>query len=192
MYMHSQPHCSLCLIVHVRMCTLSYSRMLLMVYRLVIYINSREFFRLIMIEVGSNSALLSGMEGRRTAVHNTVALEKREFLCVGRCIALSIIYGGPGPHFFSDAAARYLLGLPIVHVANEDIPDQVIATKIKQVILFNTCRKTIHICSNTYRKIIHICRCQVYVLYNNHYVLVHVCVSLARLKTVTALSLSES
>ena len=52
-----------------------------------------------------------------------------------RCIALSISYGGPGPHFFSDAAAHYLLGLPIVHVAKEDIPDQVVATQIEQVIL---------------------------------------------------------
>ena len=34
-----------------------------------------------------------------TAVHNTVALERQEFYYVGQCIALSILYGGPGPHF---------------------------------------------------------------------------------------------
>ena len=94
-----------------------------------------------MLEIGSNSALLTGNEGRRTALHNTVALEKHEYLTIGKCIALSITYGGPGPHFFCDTTAQYLLGLPILTVAKEDIPDQVIVTKIEQVILFScTCK----------------------------------------------------
>lgn len=66
-----------------------------------------------MMEMESNAALMCGMEGQRTAVHNTVALDKREFHTVGQYISLSIVYGGTGPHFFSETAAHYLLGLPM-------------------------------------------------------------------------------
>ena len=86
-----------------------------------------------MMEI-DNAALLCGMEGRRTAVRNTVALDKHEFRTVGQCISLSIIYGGTGPHFFSETAACYLIGLPITNVPKEDIPDHTIVTKIEQVI----------------------------------------------------------
>ena len=86
------------------------------------------------MEIAANASLMCGMDGRRTALHNTVALEKKEFYDVGRCIALSIVYGGPGPHFFSETAANYLLGLPITAVAKDDIPDQSIALEIEQVV----------------------------------------------------------
>ena len=84
-----------------------------------------------MMEIRANASLMCGKDGRRTALHNTAALEKEEFYNVGRCIALSIIYGGPGPHFFSETAANYLLGLPM---AKDDIPDQSIALTIEQVV----------------------------------------------------------
>ena len=87
-----------------------------------------------MMERGANASLMCGIDGRRTALHNTAALEKKEFYNVGRCIALSIIYSGPGPHFFSETAANYLLGLPIAEVAKDDIPDQSIALTIEQVV----------------------------------------------------------
>ena len=87
-----------------------------------------------MMEIGANVGLMCGMAGRRTALHNTVALEKKEFYNVGRCIALSIVYRGPGPHFFSETVANYLLGLPIIAVAKDDIPDQSIVLTIEQVV----------------------------------------------------------
>lgn len=89
---------------------------------------------MLMMEIGVNAGLMCGMDGRRTALHNAVALEKKEFYNIGRCIALSIIYGGPGPHFFSETAANYLLGLPIITVPKDDISDQSIALTIEQVI----------------------------------------------------------
>ena len=52
------------------------------------YFIAREFFRLLMTEIESNAALMCGMEGQRTAVHNTVALDKREFRTVGQYIHL--------------------------------------------------------------------------------------------------------
>lgn len=83
---------------------------------------AREFFRLLMMEIESNAALMCGMEGRRKAVHNTVALDNHEFRTIGQCISLSIIYGRTGPHFFSETAACYLIGLPITNVPKKDIP----------------------------------------------------------------------
>ena len=65
------------------------------------------------MEIRANASLMCGMSGRQTALHNTVALEKKEFYNVGRCIALSIIYGCPGPHFFSETAANYLLSFQL-------------------------------------------------------------------------------
>ena len=86
-----------------------------------------------MLEIGSNAALVCGMEGRRTAVHNAIALDKHEFYHVGQCISMSILYGGPGPHFFSETAARYLLGLPIEDLPKDDVPDQGVVEKIEEV-----------------------------------------------------------
>ena len=43
------------------------------------------------------------------------------------------IYGGTGPHFFSETAAHYLLGLQIAKVPKEDIPNHKVVTKIEQV-----------------------------------------------------------
>lgn len=39
---------------------------------------AREFFSLLMIEIGSNTTLMCGMEGRRKALHNRVTLDKHE------------------------------------------------------------------------------------------------------------------
>ena len=86
-----------------------------------------------MQEIASNNALLCGAGDRRTAIHNTTLLQSKEFYYVGQCIALSILYGGPGPHCFSATAANYLLGLPISSVAKADIPDADIIEKISQV-----------------------------------------------------------
>lgn len=93
----------------------------------------REFFCLLMKEVGSKGMLMCGDENRRTAVHNALALEQKEYLYVGQSIALSIVYGGPGPHFFSETAANYLLGIPITSIPTEDIPDPEVAKKVGKV-----------------------------------------------------------
>ena len=44
-------------------------------------------------------------------LHNTMALERGDFLAAGKLIGLSLIHGGPGPHFFSQSIANYLLGM---------------------------------------------------------------------------------
>lgn len=109
---------------------------------LVRYLNcgclNREYFRLLMQEISSNNALMCGAERRRTAIHNTALLQKKEYYYVGQTIALSLLYGGPGPHFFSDTAANYLLSLPITSIEKADIPDADIVEKINQVCFYST------------------------------------------------------
>lgn len=72
---------------------------------------------------------------RATSLPCTIqwALERQEFYYVRQCIALSILYGGPGPNFFGETAANYMLDLKITQIPNEDIPDALITEKIQQV-----------------------------------------------------------
>ena len=92
----------------------------------------REYLRLLMHDIASNNALFCGPEDYRTVAHNTLALHKEVYLCVGKCIALSILCNGPGPHFLSEATASYLLSIP-VEISHKDIPDREICDKILKV-----------------------------------------------------------
>lgn len=60
-----------------------------------------------------NGSLFAGRSTERTLVHNVLALESKDYLIVGRLIALSLIYGGPSPHFFSSSVVAYLLNEPL-------------------------------------------------------------------------------
>ena len=60
-------------------------------------------------------------------------LHLEEFLCVDRCIILTILFNGPGPHFFCETEANYLLGIPITDVPHNDTPDPEICDRIIQV-----------------------------------------------------------
>ena len=48
--------------------------------------------------------------GRRVSesmAHNVTALQQKEYLLVGCCITLALVYGGGAPHFFSEVAVSY-------------------------------------------------------------------------------------
>ena len=96
---------------------------------------NREYFRLLMCSLAENNSPFCGMEFQRTATHNMALLQRKEFFFVGQCIALSLLYGGPGPHFFCETAANYLLDLPFPSSSKiaSEVPDYEISEKIKQV-----------------------------------------------------------
>ena len=94
----------------------------------------REFFRLLIKDIGSNGSLVCGPEHYCTAVQNGHALHKEEFKYVGQSVVLSLLFGGPWPHFFSEAAADYLLGLPIGKISLDHLPDQEVAEKVRKVL----------------------------------------------------------
>ncbi len=97
-----------------------------------------------MKELSGNSALFCGQDNHRTAVHNISALHKGEYERVGQCIAMSILYNGPGPHFFGETAANYLLNIPITKVPCDDIPDYEIRGKVLQVCITNFIMHVLH------------------------------------------------
>jgi hypothetical protein len=59
----------------------------------------REYFRLLLSATESNNLLLSGPEYSRTPTHNVCELERMSFFYIGVIIALSLVHGGPAPHF---------------------------------------------------------------------------------------------
>ena len=96
----------------------------------------REFFHLLWQSLSKNCSLFSGQECKRILAHNVTALQQQEYLLVGRCIALALLYGGGAPHFFSEAVVSYLLDEPINESAIDDLPDQDIMEKVKKVCSF--------------------------------------------------------
>lgn len=92
----------------------------------------REFFRLAVGAATSDPSLFSPPPS--VLVKNTSALVNKEFLYVGKLIAMSIVQGGPGPASFSQWVYDYLTrGLDGVQVSVNDIPDATIRDKLNQV-----------------------------------------------------------
>ena len=60
----------------------------------------------------NNCSLFSGQESKRILAHNITALQQQEYLLVGCCITLALLYGGGAPYFFSEAVVSYLLDEP--------------------------------------------------------------------------------
>lgn len=94
---------------------------------------TREFFRLALTGISQNNSLFDGCLERRVARHNLVGLQGNSYLIVGRLIALSLMYGGPAPHFFATAVAEYLLNVNPLTVSIEDVPDQSVQANLLQV-----------------------------------------------------------
>ena len=56
---------------------------------------------------------------------------------MGKCIALSLSYGGPGPHFICKTIARLLCKEPITSPMS-DVPNYEIRVKLKKIIFLRT------------------------------------------------------
>lgn len=68
----------------------------------------REFLYRVIVALANNDMLFSGPIKSRVPRHNLVELQKKTYFHVGVIIALSLIYGGPAPQFFSSAVADYI------------------------------------------------------------------------------------
>ena len=94
----------------------------------------REFFHLLISTVSQDNNLFSGPDGNRAPKINMVELEKNTFYHVGTMIAMSLVHGGPGPHFFTPAVADYIIyGMSKVKATPSDVPDKEIQQKLIQV-----------------------------------------------------------
>ena len=93
----------------------------------------REYFRLLWIALGQKCSLFTRKENARVLAHNVTAIQQREYVIIGHCIALALVYGGCAPHFFSEAVVSYLFNEPLTESMINDIPDQEISQRIKRV-----------------------------------------------------------
>ena len=91
----------------------------------------REYFRLVLGELANNNTLFDGGFQRRILRHNLIQLEGSSYLLAGCIMALSLIYGGPPPHFF--ARAEYFLGITPYTVSIEDVPEYCVHQKLLRV-----------------------------------------------------------
>ena len=84
--------------------------------------------------ISTSSSLFCGLDGNRTPNHNVIELEKKTFYDVGVLIALSLVHGGPAPHFFSPAVADYIIhGVQNVRPTIEDVPQPGIRQCLQKV-----------------------------------------------------------
>lgn len=62
-----------------------------------------------------------------------MSLQKGYYSLVGKCVALTLVYGGTGPHFFSEFVSSYILNEELTIAAIDAIPDDLLRVKITKV-----------------------------------------------------------
>lgn len=97
----------------------------------------REFFRLVLKQMSEDGNLFGGQPSSRTLMHNVFALQSNEFHIAGHLIALSLMYGGPAPYFFSESLLSYLLNEPLNCGMVAEISDYHVQSALQKVCLFN-------------------------------------------------------
>ena len=70
---------------------------------------------LVLLELARNNALFDGDSDRNVLRHDLIELERFIFIA-GCIIALSLVYGGPAPHFLARAVAEYILAIRLYSV----------------------------------------------------------------------------
>ena len=93
----------------------------------------REFFRLLWKEIAADNSLFTGPEEKRLLTHNSMALRSEHYALVGRCVGLSVLNGGGGPHFLSGSDISYILNEPLKALPVTEVPDFEIREKIMKV-----------------------------------------------------------
>ena len=96
---------------------------------------SREFFHLVLKQMSHDGNLFGGQSSQCVLAHNVLALQFNEFHIAGHLIALSLLYGGPAPHFFSRSVLSYLLNEPPNTTMVDEIPDYDVRSSLNKVCL---------------------------------------------------------
>lgn len=93
----------------------------------------REYFQILWDTLKDNNDLFTGPTNMRVLAHNIRALQDNHYRIIGNCIALSLMYGGSAPRFFSQGVVAYLLGDNIDKAVINEIPDVEIKEKVGKV-----------------------------------------------------------
>ncbi|XP_034146274.1 G2/M phase-specific E3 ubiquitin-protein ligase-like isoform X3 [Esox lucius] len=92
----------------------------------------REFLTLLMKHL-KDQPIFDGPEGHRFLVYNANAVREDENYLAGKMIAVSVVHGGPGPHFLSEDLVHYLAGQPSFKATNNLITDEEIGKALQEI-----------------------------------------------------------
>ncbi|XP_058625944.1 uncharacterized protein LOC131536818 [Onychostoma macrolepis] len=93
---------------------------------------TREFLRLLMREI-QRSKIFEGPEDNRLLALDTHALENGLYMTIAKMIAVCVVHGGVGPHFFSDRLFMQLCGQCTLPVSLEEIADSSFREKLSKI-----------------------------------------------------------
>lgn len=91
---------------------------------------TRELFRLVMNYI-KDSQMVVGQRKKHIAL-NASSLSNKHYYEAGRIIALSLVHGGPTPHFFSNSLFSLLIGEENFSPTFENV-DEKISSTLKQL-----------------------------------------------------------
>ncbi|XP_028650961.1 uncharacterized protein LOC114646789 [Erpetoichthys calabaricus] len=92
----------------------------------------REFLTLLMNHL-KDRPIFDGPTGQRYLVYNANALREDEYFLAGKMIAVSVVHGGPGPHFLSEDLVLYLAGQPSFNATVNDVTEEEIKKALQEI-----------------------------------------------------------
>ncbi|CAI5660697.1 unnamed protein product [Oreochromis niloticus] len=94
----------------------------------------QEFLSLLMKHM-KDRPIFDGPEGHRFLVYNAKAVREDEYYLAGKMIAVSVVHGGPGPHFLSEELVHYLAGQTSVKATVASVTDGDIGKALQEYII---------------------------------------------------------
>ncbi|XP_051786206.1 G2/M phase-specific E3 ubiquitin-protein ligase-like isoform X2 [Erpetoichthys calabaricus] len=92
----------------------------------------REFLTLLMNHL-KDRPIFDGPTGQRYLFYNANALREDEYFLAGKMIAVSVVHGGPGPHFLSEDLVLYLAGQPSFKATVNDVTEEEIKKAMQEI-----------------------------------------------------------
>ncbi|XP_071061455.1 G2/M phase-specific E3 ubiquitin-protein ligase-like [Pseudochaenichthys georgianus] len=92
----------------------------------------RELLSLLMKNL-KDRPIFDGPDGRRFLVYNANAVREDEYYLAGKMIAVSVVHGGPGPHFLSEDLVHYLAGQPSFKATVDLITDEEVGKALQEI-----------------------------------------------------------
>ncbi|XP_062866425.1 G2/M phase-specific E3 ubiquitin-protein ligase-like [Trichomycterus rosablanca] len=92
----------------------------------------REFLTLLMKHL-KDRPIFDGPAGQRFLVYNANAVREDEYYLAGKMIAVSVVHGGPGPHFLSEDLVHYLAGQPSFKATVDLIIEEEIGKALREI-----------------------------------------------------------
>ncbi|XP_034144625.1 G2/M phase-specific E3 ubiquitin-protein ligase [Esox lucius] len=91
-----------------------------------------EFLTLLMNDL-KHHTIFDGPPESRYLVCNSTAVRENEYVLAGKLIAVSIVHGGPAPHFLSKDLVNHIVGNRSFGATVEDITDEQIGRVLHQL-----------------------------------------------------------